>query len=125
MKLNSFKNGMEQWGTLTKRPRTKHNFVMNRPWDKTVHGTKQSLDKTSSANLRQNAPIFRDGLSVSENKTLQNFFGQNVPDPQKNFYGYGSPAAALSQGPFCSRDVPTRDVTSSGDVSSRYFNWFL
>jgi hypothetical protein len=60
------------------RPR---NFVMQRPWDKTVLGTKQSLDKTSSANLRQNVPIFRDGLSVPENKTWHNFFGQNVPDP--------------------------------------------
>jgi hypothetical protein len=48
------------------RPR---NFVMKRPWDTTVLGTKQSLDKTSSANLRQNVPIFRDGLSVAENKT--------------------------------------------------------
>jgi hypothetical protein len=56
---------------------------MKRPWDKTVLGTKQSLDKTFSANLRQNVPIFRDGISVPENKTLHNFFAQNVPDPQK------------------------------------------
>jgi hypothetical protein len=41
----------------------------NSPWDKAVLGTKQSLDRTSSANLRQNLPIFRDGLSVPENKT--------------------------------------------------------
>jgi hypothetical protein len=39
------------------RPR---NFVMKRPWDKTFLGTKQSLDKTSSANLQQNVPIFTD-----------------------------------------------------------------
>jgi hypothetical protein len=56
---------------------------MKRPWDKKVLGTKQSLDKTSSENLRQNIPIFRDRLSVPENKTLHNFFGQNIPDPQK------------------------------------------
>jgi hypothetical protein len=36
--------------------------------DKTVLGTKQSLDKTSSSNMQQNIPIFRDGLSVPENK---------------------------------------------------------
>jgi hypothetical protein len=35
--------------------------------------------------LRQNVPIFEDGLSVPENKTLHNFFRQNVPDPQKTF----------------------------------------
>jgi hypothetical protein len=38
---------------------------MKRPWDET------------SANMQQNIPIFRDGLSVPENKK------QNVPDPQK------------------------------------------
>jgi hypothetical protein len=58
---------------------------MKHPWDKTVLGTKQSLDKTFSANLRQNVPIFRDGLSVPENKTWHNFLGQNVPNPQKTF----------------------------------------
>jgi hypothetical protein len=54
---------------------------MKRPWDKTVLGTKQSLDKTSSANLRQNILIFRDGLSVLENKTL---FRTKRPWPTKN-----------------------------------------
>jgi hypothetical protein len=62
------------------RPR---NFVMKHPWDKTVLGTKQSLDKTYSANLQQNIPIFRDGLSVPENKTLRNFFRTNCPWPKK------------------------------------------
>jgi hypothetical protein len=46
---------------------------MKRPWN-----------KTSSANLRQNVPNFKDVLSVPENKTLQNFFRRNVPDPQKH-----------------------------------------
>jgi hypothetical protein len=42
---------------------------MKRPWGRTVLGTKQSLDKTSLATLRQYVPIFRDGLSVPDNKT--------------------------------------------------------
>jgi hypothetical protein len=136
------------------RPR---NFVMKRPWDKKVLGTKQSLDKTSSENLRHNVPIFRDGLSVAQfldktsliHKKLLRRRGpggsgpggadpaarprrhglskwQNVPKIsgtfcpfcQKNLgrtvrpEGIFCPRDILSQGPFCSRGVPTRDVTS-------------
>jgi hypothetical protein len=76
------------FGTLTQCPRRKRpmdfssqKFCNETSLGQNGLGTKQSLDRTSSANLRQNIPIFRDGLSVPENKQ---FFVQNVPDPQKN-----------------------------------------
>jgi hypothetical protein len=46
---------------------------MQRPWDKTALGTKQSLRTALSQNIlgkfAPKVPIFRDGLSVPENKT--------------------------------------------------------
>jgi hypothetical protein len=73
-----------------KRPRTKRpidfssqkfcnetSLGQNGPWNKAV------LGQNIRGKFETKRPIFRDGLSVPENKTLYNFFGQNVPGPQK------------------------------------------